>query len=257
MKSEDDSELGHNKVSPTPCGRLLPTARFMREHPPIQGFQKMDRTSSCRRSSTTKKYKAACDQCHSSKVKCSGGDPPCKRCADARLHCHYSLAARIGKPPGSKNRKTLEKLNNATKEHSKNDAAATISEITTNIFRRRTRDEPNKEWETESRQRNDHQPQSLFLLLGMPGSPSLSPPNHCFDFLDSLNSSDSLVQEFQERDSTIQVENDGEHAIHSTTLSISGVGSPGEAGSQMSWTDMVDNYPRVCINIGCVVAMLK
>ena len=217
----------------------------------------MDRTPSSRRSSTTKKYKAACDQCHSSKVKCSGGDSPCKRCADARLHCHYSLAARIGKPPGSKNRKTLEKLNNAAKEHSNNDAAATITEITTDICRRITRDGPNKEWETENRQRNDHQPQSLFQVLGTPVSPCLSPSNHCFDFLDSLHSSESLVQEFRERDPPIQVENDGEHAIHSTTLSVSDVGSPGEAGSQMSWTEMIDNYPRVCVIISCVAAMLK
>ena len=217
----------------------------------------MERTSSVRRSSTIKKYKAACDQCHSSKVKCSGGDTPCKRCAGARLHCHYSLAARIGKPPGSKNRKTLERLNNAATENSKNGTAATISQITTDVYPGHPGDGPNKEWETESHQRNDHQPQSLFHMLGTPLSPSLTPSNHCFDFLDSLHSSDSLVKDFQERDSTIQVENDSEHAICSTTLSISDVGSPGEAGSQMSWADIIDDYPRVYVNICCVAALLK
>ena len=94
-------------------------------------------------------------------------------------------------------------------------------------------------------------------MLGVPISPSLSPSNQCFDFLDSLHSSDSLVQGFPERDPTIQIENDGEHAVCSTTLSISDVGSPGEAGSQMSWTDIMDNYPKVCVNICFVAAYTK
>ncbi|KAF2235240.1 hypothetical protein EV356DRAFT_121160 [Viridothelium virens] len=56
-----------------------------------------------------RKLKAACDQCHASKVKCPGGGPPCKRCEDSSQTCHYSLAARVGKPPGSKNKKSLER----------------------------------------------------------------------------------------------------------------------------------------------------
>ena len=65
-----------------------------------------------------KKYRAACDQCHASKVRCPGGGPPCKRCShlDKSALCHYSLAARIGKPPGSKNRKTLERIRLAEME---------------------------------------------------------------------------------------------------------------------------------------------
>ena len=65
------------------------------------------------RASQPKKHKAACDQCNASKVKCPGGGLPCKRCADSSQPCHYSLARRIGKPPGSKNRRTLEKLRQA------------------------------------------------------------------------------------------------------------------------------------------------
>lgn len=61
-------------------------------------------------SSQVEKYKAACDHCHRSKTKCSGGGPPCKRCADTFHPCHYSPAARIGKPKGSKNKKTLERF---------------------------------------------------------------------------------------------------------------------------------------------------
>lgn len=67
-------------------------------------------TSANHKASKPKKHKAACDQCNASKVKCPGGGLPCKRCPDSSHPCHYSLARRIGKSPGSKNRKTLEKL---------------------------------------------------------------------------------------------------------------------------------------------------
>lgn len=66
------------------------------------------------------KHKAACDQCNASKVKCPGGGPQCKRCADSSQPCHYSLARRFGKPLGSKNRKTLERLRQ-TKERDSED----------------------------------------------------------------------------------------------------------------------------------------
>lgn len=63
--------------------------------------------------SASNRYKAACDRCHSSKVKCPGGGPPCERCADGSYSCTYSLTARIGKPPGSRNKKTLERFHRA------------------------------------------------------------------------------------------------------------------------------------------------
>ena len=69
--------------------------------------------SSANRRASQPKHKAACDQCNASKVKCPGGGPPCKRCADSSQHCHYSLARRFRKPPGSKNKKTLEKARQA------------------------------------------------------------------------------------------------------------------------------------------------
>jgi hypothetical protein len=59
----------------------------------------------------TARYKAACDPCHASKVKCPGGGPPCKRCVKSSDQaCRYSLARRMGKPPETRNRKTLERL---------------------------------------------------------------------------------------------------------------------------------------------------
>ena len=63
--------------------------------------------------SRPKKHKAACDQCNASKVKCPGGGPPCNRCANSSQPCHYSLARRAGKPRGTRNRKTLERLRQA------------------------------------------------------------------------------------------------------------------------------------------------
>ena len=68
--------------------------------------------------SQSKKYKAACDQCHNSKVKCPGEFPTCKRCADVALPCQYTLAARVGKPPGSKNKKTRERIRQANRPDS-------------------------------------------------------------------------------------------------------------------------------------------
>ena len=62
------------------------------------------------RKASQPKFKAACDQCHANKVKCPGGGTPCQRCADSSQLCNYSLARRNGKPPGTRNRKTLERL---------------------------------------------------------------------------------------------------------------------------------------------------
>lgn len=214
----------------------------------------MDTTSKPRRSSTTRKYKAACDQCHNSKVKCSGGDPPCKRCADARLHCHYSLAARIGKPPGSKNRKTLERLNNAATSQSKTESTATNDRIPTDKCSIGKSNGPSKDREVDW---HGSEPLSLFHMPQVPDAQSLSPSDDCFDFLNSLQSSDPMAQEFQRMNPTIQFEKDGEYAICSTALSISDVGSPGEAGSLMSWTDSMDSCPSVCVNICGVAAMLN
>ena len=76
-------------------------------------------TSANRRISQPK-LKAACDQCTASKVKCPGGGPRCKRCADSSQPCQYSLARRYGKPPGSKNRKTLETLRYTKERHWEN-----------------------------------------------------------------------------------------------------------------------------------------
>ncbi|MCJ1373863.1 hypothetical protein MMC20_005093 [Loxospora ochrophaea] len=53
--------------------------------------------------------RSACESCHQSKVKCSGGNP-CARCKTSHSSCVYKLAAKIGKPKGSRNKSTLRRL---------------------------------------------------------------------------------------------------------------------------------------------------
>ena len=73
-----------------------------------------------------KKHKNACHQCNASKVKCPGGGLPCKRCADTSQPCHYSLAKRVGKPPGNKNRKTPEKLRQAEERNLEDSGSSVV-----------------------------------------------------------------------------------------------------------------------------------
>ncbi|KAJ5412814.1 hypothetical protein N7465_005119 [Penicillium sp. CMV-2018d] len=54
-----------------------------------------------------RKVRAACDVCHGMKMKCSGGDP-CIGCAKSKQVCLYSEPNRLGRPKGSKNRKTQQ-----------------------------------------------------------------------------------------------------------------------------------------------------
>jgi hypothetical protein len=60
----------------------------------------------------TPKLRSACNACHEVKLKCPGGQP-CSRCRNKQTECVYSYAARIGKPKGSRNKKTLERLRQA------------------------------------------------------------------------------------------------------------------------------------------------
>ncbi|KAH8702196.1 hypothetical protein BGW36DRAFT_458949 [Talaromyces proteolyticus] len=55
------------------------------------------------------KLRSACNCCHQAKVKCSGGSP-CFRCASKELSCCYGFQNRGGKPKGSKNRKTIARM---------------------------------------------------------------------------------------------------------------------------------------------------
>lgn len=52
-------------------------------------------------STTTIKYRAACDHCSATKIKCTQERPACARCRALGRSCHYSRSLRAGKPPRS------------------------------------------------------------------------------------------------------------------------------------------------------------
>ena len=64
-----------------------------------------------------KKLRSACDLCHETKVKCSGGKP-CNGCRGLGIECAFSVSSRIGRPKGTRNKATLERITRlqATKE---------------------------------------------------------------------------------------------------------------------------------------------
>jgi hypothetical protein len=53
-----------------------------------------------------KRLRSACDSCHHAKMRCSGG-VPCAGCSASKQQCCYSVPDRIGRPKGTKNKKTL------------------------------------------------------------------------------------------------------------------------------------------------------
>lgn len=46
------------------------------------------------------KFRASCDACSASKVKCDQALPTCARCTNIGVRCNYSPSRRMGKPPG-------------------------------------------------------------------------------------------------------------------------------------------------------------
>lgn len=61
----------------------------------------------------SKKLRSACDTCHQTKVRCSGGNP-CQMCQHMRAECVYSPSGRKGRPKGTRPRKVLEQENRMT-----------------------------------------------------------------------------------------------------------------------------------------------
>ncbi|KAH7240028.1 uncharacterized protein BKA55DRAFT_542626 [Fusarium redolens] len=55
---------------------------------------------------TASRSRSACDACRRSKIKCSGGNP-CSTCRWSQTCCHYTPGRRLGRPKGSKNKRTL------------------------------------------------------------------------------------------------------------------------------------------------------
>ena len=53
------------------------------------------------------KLRHACNECHRMKIRCSG-ENPCEGCVNSRTTCCYSVSGRLGRPKGTKNKRTLE-----------------------------------------------------------------------------------------------------------------------------------------------------
>jgi hypothetical protein len=55
-----------------------------------------------------KRLRRACNGCHRMKLRCSG-TKPCAHCQDTGNDCAYAFVAKLGKPRGSRNKKTIER----------------------------------------------------------------------------------------------------------------------------------------------------
>ncbi|KAJ5626330.1 hypothetical protein N7510_002639 [Penicillium lagena] len=53
------------------------------------------------------RMRSACDACHLSKLRCSGGSP-CANCQLSDQPCAYSPSNRLGRPKGIKNKPTVD-----------------------------------------------------------------------------------------------------------------------------------------------------
>lgn len=67
------------------------------------------------RPSKSGRLRSACDTCHQSKTKCSGG-LPCVTCAMSHGQCTYSVGNRLGRPKGSKNKRILLQENHISNQ---------------------------------------------------------------------------------------------------------------------------------------------
>lgn len=72
--------------------------------------------------------RSACDACHQSKIRCSGGNP-CISCSVSDSPCNYSAISRLGRPKGSRNKRTLV---NQASEGGHNNADSEVSEAYSN-----------------------------------------------------------------------------------------------------------------------------
>ena len=68
--------------------------------------------------SLSKKLRTACDICHQAKMKCSGGSP-CQGCRASDHECIYSVSKRIGRPKGTKNKRTTDRASRQQSEREK------------------------------------------------------------------------------------------------------------------------------------------
>lgn len=73
------------------------------------------------------KYRASCDNCARSKVKCSGEKPKCKRCVEKGASCDYSPAQRSRRPRSQTSQMTAASATGSRPPTSSDNTAATAS----------------------------------------------------------------------------------------------------------------------------------
>ncbi|KAK7931651.1 C6 zinc finger domain protein [Apiospora marii] len=61
---------------------------------------------------TSARLRNACDACHRLKRKCTGATP-CENCSSSGSSCFYSVAGRLGRPPGSRSRRNTRTAKSA------------------------------------------------------------------------------------------------------------------------------------------------
>lgn len=189
--------------------------------------------------SPLKKHKSACDQCNASKVKCPGGGIPCQRCADSSQPCHYSLARRIGKPRGSKNRKTLERMRQA-KEGRLEDTSGGggDSSVSQNKSRPKNYDEV---LQRVSDRREDYEPCDPPQAPNTASFWPLLPLINYSAFPDAAQFMPTPDQHFLEGDHDISLDAGDRLLYQSPDPKFLDLGLHGRAESRLPWADAPDD----------------
>lgn len=116
---------------------------------------------------------SACDACRQSKVRCTGGTP-CLTCQWYQRRCNYSPGSRLGRPKGSKNKRTLmQHILNLNKEQS-SDSQEETNRNGTDVMQWIDAGQPQQQQQRQQRQEQPAQPE--------PGLVSFDfDMNHAFD----------------------------------------------------------------------------
>lgn len=99
----------------------LSLSSFLGNHSSVEslGHQAKSKPIQTMQPSASTRLRSACDVCHQSKVKCSGGNP-CRGCQKIGIACNYSSSNQNGRPRGVKNKKTIQRMQaaaNAAREN--------------------------------------------------------------------------------------------------------------------------------------------
>jgi hypothetical protein len=77
----------------------------------------------------TGRLRSSCDNCHRSKIKCTGSTP-CSACFGSQSTCTYSRGSRLGRPKGSKNKRNSS---HSEKDGERNEPQQNAVKVNTDI----------------------------------------------------------------------------------------------------------------------------